>query len=197
MKIVTPEELQAHQRATMVGGLQGLAVGSAIAAPTLYAANRFVPTYRALPPSLKAMAAIGIIVPAAVIQAERAGLAFDKSQWTGMGEIELQRREIQAQSKWASMDDYDKFKDWASRHKFGIVGGGWVAGMATAMGVIMRDPLQTFPQKLVQARMWAQGWTIALVVGAAVMSRSPVRDHHPVDHSWKAMIEENPEGKAL
>lgn len=105
-----------------------------------------------------------------------------------LGEHELERRAEMARHRWDSLGDYDKFKDWATRHKFGIVGGGWVAGMATAMGIVMRDPLQTFPQKLVQARMWAQGWTIALVVGAAVLSRSPVRDHNPVDHSWKTMV---------
>ena len=35
--------------------------------------------------------------------------------------------------------------------------------------------------------MWAQGWTIALVVGAAITSQAPVRER-VVDHSWRQMV---------
>ncbi|KZW04297.1 hypothetical protein EXIGLDRAFT_635815 [Exidia glandulosa HHB12029] len=197
MKIVTAEEIRQHQRETLKGGAVGLGVGAAIGAPTLYAANRFFPAYRALPPSLKVFSAIAFVVPAAVIQAERAGLAFERAQWNDLGEHELERRAEFAKARWDSLGDTEKARDWASRHKFGIVGGGWVAGMAAASAIIMRDPLQTFPQKLVQARMWAQGWTIALVIGAAMVSRTPVRDHAPVDHSWRSMIAEAEEEQKM
>ena len=159
----------------MMGGAEGLAIGTAIAVPTIYSANRFFPTYRALPVSLKMFSVIFLLVPASVIQAERAGLAFERATLAsrthfGAGRSSLsaacrdtldrheQARRAEEQRQVAlEGSGLDRAKDWASKHKFGIVGGGWVAGMGIAMGVVMRDPLQSFSQKLVQARMWGAG----------------------------------------
>jgi hypothetical protein len=175
----------------MKGAVQGFGVGAAIGAPSLYACNKFLPAYRALPPSLKVMTAIAFTVPASVIQAERAGLAFERSFWDQLDVHEKLRREKELRDLAEDSNSFERAKQWAAGHRFAVVGGGWVAGMGVALGVIMRDPLQTFSQKLVQARMWAQGWTIALVVGAAITSQAPVRER-VVDHSWRQMIEENP-----
>ncbi|KAH7105494.1 hypothetical protein BKA62DRAFT_689875 [Auriculariales sp. MPI-PUGE-AT-0066] len=190
MKIVTPEELQAHSNATMRGGVEGLAIGTAIATPSIFAANRFLPVYRALPLSLKAGSAVAILIPAAVIQAERAGLAFERGLWDQLDAREKARRQHEEQQT-SNTSTVQEAKAWAKDHRFAIVAGGWAGGMGLALGVIMRDPLQTFSQKLVQARMWAQGWTIALVIGAALASQTPVREQ-PIDHSWRQMIEEDP-----
>ena len=81
MQIITKEEQDAQQRATIVGGLKGLAGGLGVALPASYLLYRRYPYYRALQPSLKAFGVILVAVPAFVIRAERAGLKFEREQW--------------------------------------------------------------------------------------------------------------------
>ena len=77
-QIVTKEEQDAQQRATVIGGLKGLTGGLAFALPASYYAHRRFPYYRALQPSLKAFGVILVAVPAFVICAERAGQRFER-----------------------------------------------------------------------------------------------------------------------
>lgn len=53
---------------------------------------------------------------------------------------------------------------WLSDNRYSIVFGSWVASMGTALGLVGRNPYLTGPQKLVQARVYAQGLTIAVVI---------------------------------
>lgn len=68
-QLVSKEELDAQQRATIVGGLKGFFGGLALALPVSYALHRKWPYYRALPPSLKAF---GVVLVAWMHRAEAA-----------------------------------------------------------------------------------------------------------------------------
>jgi len=96
--------------------------------------------YRQLPVTLKALAVVTILAPACVIEAERAGLRYEKAQWKGVGKEELEAREAQLRLHWDSLSQRDKIKDWADRHKFGIIGGSWASSMLIAWAIIQRDP---------------------------------------------------------
>jgi len=82
--------------------------------------------------------------------------------------------------------------------------------MAVAGTIIMRDrydyafaPLprshltslsrhQSTSQKVVQARMWAQGLTIGILIAAGVLThsqRAEAAKHHAVDHSWRDFLD--------
>lgn len=80
-QLASKEELDAQQRATIVGGLKGFTGGLAFALPVSYALHRKWPYYRALPPSLKAFGVILVAVPSFVISAEHAGQRFEESRW--------------------------------------------------------------------------------------------------------------------
>lgn len=73
---------------------------------------------------------------------------------------------------WESLGTVDKLKEWAMRNQYKVIVGGWAASMAVAGGIVMANPYQTMPQKIVQARMWAQGLTIGVIIGAGVMTQS-------------------------
>lgn len=50
---------------------------------------------------------------------------------------------------------------------------------------------QTATQKIVQVRMWAQGLTVGLLIGAGILTQSQRKEaaaHRPVDHSWKDIV---------
>jgi hypothetical protein len=54
--------------------------------------------------------------------------------------------------------------DWLAEHRYQVVFGSWVASMGAALGLVGRNPYLTGAQKLVQARVYAQGLTVAVVI---------------------------------
>ena len=68
-------------RATIMGGVKGFLGGLAVAGPVSYVFNKRWAYYRGLPPSLKALGIIIVVVPSFAITAERAGLRFEREHW--------------------------------------------------------------------------------------------------------------------
>lgn len=56
-----------------------------------------------------------------------------------------------------------KALDWAATNKYSIVFASWVASMGAAFAMVSRSPLST-SQKLVQARVYAQGLTLGVMI---------------------------------
>lgn len=64
----------------------------------------------------------------------------------------------------ASRTQSEKVKAWLSDNRYGLVMGSWVASISAAMGIVGRNPYLTTAQKIVQARVYAQGFTLAAVI---------------------------------
>ncbi|KAH9918178.1 uncharacterized protein BXZ73DRAFT_80645 [Epithele typhae] len=186
-----------------------MAGGLAAALPASYLLYRRFPYYRALQPSLKALGVILVAVPACVITAERASQAFERAQWHDRGKTELDTIKAREAARWGNMSAAQKAGDFVKRHEYGVIVGSWAAAMAGTLTYIMRDKIQTVPQKVVQARMWAQGLTIGIIIAAGVLTHSQrakrfeeeIRDGHlvrhlPEDHSWKDILEEEERERA-
>lgn len=58
--------------------------------------------------------------------------------------------------------------DFGKEQRYKIVGGSWVASMAIALGLVGRNPYLSTQQKLVQARVYAQGLTVAVLIATAI-----------------------------
>ena len=85
---------------------------------------------------------LGIILvvgPAFAIQAERRGVEFDKSTWTGAGKALLEREEREFETGWEHLSTKDKLKDWAMRNQYKVILGSWAASMAIAGTIVMRN----------------------------------------------------------
>jgi hypothetical protein len=123
-QLLTPEDASAYQDATINGGLRGLAIGSAIAVPGHFALMARSATYRALPIPLKAFAGVVVILPCLSISAEKAGEAYERSQWSGIGKRELDMKEKREQERLANMGTGARLSDWAGRNRYGIIAGG-------------------------------------------------------------------------
>ncbi|KAI1789547.1 hypothetical protein LXA43DRAFT_1096286 [Ganoderma leucocontextum] len=193
MKFATEEELAGHHAATVRGAIEGVLGGLAISLPATWYANRRWPAFRALPPQLKALAIVLIVAPTYAVQSERRGVEFSESTWTGAGKALLDDKERQAESRWEALSSKEKIKDWAMRNQYKVILGSWAASMAIAATIVMRDRHQTTPQKIVQARMWAQGLTIGVLIAAGVLTqnqRAQAQANRTVDHSWAELLEE-------
>lgn len=89
--------------------------------------------------------------------------------------------------------------EWLQDNRYSIVFGSWVVSMAAALGIVGRARWLTTQQKLVQARVYAQGFTIAAVIislafeGGDRMAKSgrweTVKIIDPNDPTHKHLIE--------
>lgn len=62
---------------------------------------------------------------------------------------------------------YRRFRDWGSENRYSIVAASWIASMGAAFTIVSRNKYLTRAQKLVQARVYAQGLTLAVLIATA------------------------------
>ncbi|KAG1868210.1 hypothetical protein C8R48DRAFT_132868 [Suillus tomentosus] len=187
-------KLEGQNAAVARGAIEGALSGSAIVAPTWYLLNRRWPAFRALPTTMKTLGAVIIIVPLISIRAEHRGLDFHRQHWTGIGKTELEKEREEEQKRWASLSPKDKLAEWTAKHQLSVIVGSWALTMGLVGRKVMRDPLISMPNKVVQVRLWAQGLTIGVIIAAAALTHSQraqaanMRKHSP-DHTWVYLLD--------
>lgn len=73
---------------------------------------------------------------------------------------------------------------WGKAHRYPIVAGSWVASMAISLGLVGRNPYLSTSQKLVQARVYAQTLTIAVLIASAVFE---IGDQNAGEGRWETV----------
>jgi len=200
MKILTKEEEDAHYRAVVqsgvVGGVMGLAAG---VAGVWYASRRWA-GFRNLTVPFKAFLVTSSATAVSVIRAERTSINY------GLEQAPDQATKSRAERQTALMGEieaqkpvWQRARDWAGDHRYGIVGVSWVASMIIALGLVRRNPYLTGKQKLVQSRVYAQGLTVAVLLASFLLESSDalkgtgrwetVKIVDPDDPEHKRMIE--------
>jgi hypothetical protein len=100
-----------------------------------------------------------------IIAADRASRNFENAR-----DPQRQYRDratLDQESIRASESTFQKLKDWGRENRYPIVTASWVASMGIALGLVGRNPYLSRAQKLVQARVYAQGLTLAVLVATA------------------------------
>lgn len=197
MKVLTKEEEDAHYHATVKGGTIGGVIGTAIGAVGVMAASRRYAGFRALTVPFRAflVASSGSFV--AVIAADRASAAYDIEHTPEkMAQIKRnrEREELMDSNKTA----LQRAKEWAGENRYPMLFGFWIASMAGSWILVQRSPMSG-SQKLVQARMYAQGLTLtALLTSFAIEGNDitkgkgrweTIRVIDPTDPEHKRIIE--------
>ncbi|KAF8239008.1 hypothetical protein L208DRAFT_1240050, partial [Tricholoma matsutake] len=186
-------ELTQHNGAVRKGALEGAVASGILALGGSYYLQRTFTAYRNLPLSLKALGVVIVVAPAITVQAERRSLEFDRGRWEGEGLRLLDEKIAADKARWEQMTTKEKLGDWADRHQYSIILGGWASSLALAGAIISRDKIQSTAQKVVQARMWAQGLTIGLLIVAGALThskRAEALKHMNTDHSWKDLLDQ-------
>ncbi|TVY29998.1 Respiratory supercomplex factor 2-like protein [Lachnellula hyalina] len=165
MKILTKEEEEAHYNATLKGGITGGLIGIAVGGSAVFAAHKRFPTFRSLTLPLKTFLVTSSGTFAAIIQADRSSRSYEfardpQRQYRDEASMELDAIRDKETS-------FQRFKEWGREHRYPIVTVSWVASMAIALGIVGRSPYLTGAQKLVQARVYAQGLTLAVLIATA------------------------------
>ncbi|GAA6047749.1 hypothetical protein JCM3770_001758 [Rhodotorula araucariae] len=180
-----------HYRATVVGGAKGGLAGLAVGGVGAVALQRAgVPAFTKLTLPLKAFAVTSIATASFIVSADKAAREYELKKYAlGSGTAlersshEQQRLEReagiapgqqqqQAGGARAPVSTKEAVIEWAKENRWTAVGVSWVGSMIASGAYIAATPL-SFAQKLVQARMVAQGVTVAALIASAGLTQIP------------------------
>lgn len=99
----------------------------------------------------------------AIVIADRSGRAFEAGQHQDQEYHNARQSFFNARI--AERTASEQAILWARQNKYSLVFGSWAASMCTAFMLVKRSPLST-AQKLVQARLYAQGLTLTVVIAS-------------------------------
>jgi len=162
MKILTKEEEQQHYNATLTGGLLGGVAGIAVGSLGVWGASRRYPAFRSLTLPFRTFLIVSTGTFASIVSADSYSRRFEDSR-NPQRQYEDAQQTLEEQLA-AQRSGKEKVMKWLSDNRYSVVFGSWVVSIAGALGLVGRDPYLTTAQKLVQARVYAQGLTMAVVI---------------------------------
>jgi hypothetical protein len=195
MKIITKEEEAAHYSATVRGGLLGGVIGLAAGTGSVWLASKRFPAFRNLTLPFRVFLAVSTGTFTAIIAADKAGEAWERRTHP---EREYKDVNRQLQDQIAAQKSVGRrLRDWTTEHRYGIVFGSWVASMGIALGLVQRNRYLTSAQKLVQARVYAQGLTVAVLLASFALEGSDAARGKGRWETVKVLDPNDPEHKHL
>lgn len=202
MKILTKEQEAEHYRQTLKGGAIGGFTGLAVGAVGVVAAHRRYQFFRNLTIPLKAFLITSAGTFAGIVNADNYSRRYEAE--SNPAEVQFREREAQrAEAEKAGKTFTERAMDFGRRERYKIVAGSWIASMVAAFAIVNRNKYLTGPQKIVQARVYAQFLTVGVLVATAAFEISDsknqkgryetVRYIDPNDPEHKRMLEKKVE----
>jgi len=167
MKILTKEEEAQHYKAVVTGGAIGGAVGLGLGFGGVMWASRRYPAFKSLTLPFKTFLVSSTSTFCAIINADRWSMDFEKRQ-NPMSFYKTEEQRLLAEAHERMRAD-EKALHWAREHRYTIVFSSWLAGMGVALSMVGRSKYLTAAQKIVQARVYAQGLTLAVLIATAAL----------------------------
>jgi len=195
MKILTKEEEEAHYKATLNGVFKGFAMGLGVGLVGLGAANRRYDIIRNLTLPMKAFLVSSSTTFFTIIMADRASRGFELDRVPEKQYKDRASRDMELAR--AHDSKFEQFRNWGRENRYPIVGVSWIASMGVALQMVRKNPYLSKAQKLVQARVYAQGLTLAVLIATALFE---VGDANKGRGRWETVMvldPNDPEGKHL
>ncbi|KAI1656868.1 hypothetical protein F4813DRAFT_113818 [Daldinia decipiens] len=195
MKIISKEEEQAHYGRVLTGGLIGGSLGIGAGLVGVMVASRRYPVFRSLTLPFRAFLVTSTGTFGAIINAERYSNAFHKANNPMNFYVDEAQRtqELIRQQE----TNWERFTTWGRENRYSIVFASWIAAMGVALGIVGRNKYLSTSQKLVQARVYAQGLTLAVLVASAVFETADARSGTGRWETIKVLDPNDPEHKTL
>ncbi|KAJ5493789.1 hypothetical protein N7463_009876 [Penicillium fimorum] len=174
MKILTKEQEEAHYSSVLKGGTVGGVLGLAGGVAGVLLASRRYHTIRNLTIPMKAFLVTSSGTFTGIIAADHASREYENEQnaayqWYENREERLRAEEIRG------LSFVDRAAAFARREKYKIITATWVASMVGSFALVSRIPGLSGQQKLVQARVYAQGLTLGVLCASAAFEISDQR----------------------
>jgi hypothetical protein len=188
MKLVSQEEQQEHYNATIkggwVGGITGLVAGSA--AVTL-AARRY-PGFKNMNLPFHAFLAGSAATFGSIVTADHYARAWELEKHPEKRYVDNAAKILQQTE--SAKPQGERIREWATVNRYKIVGGSWVASIIAAFAIVNRNKYLTGQQKLVQARVYAQGLTLAVLLASFALEAN---DRNKGRGRWETVMVLDPD----
>jgi len=196
MKVITKEEEQRHYNAVIKGGLKGTVIGTAVGGLLVMAATRRYQAFRSLTIPFRAflVASTGTFV--GVIAADRSSAAYDEANNPEKQRLTRERKQ-RAEMLESGKNSFQRMKEWAEENRYPIVFAFWLASMGGSFAMVNRNRFLSGSQKLVQARMYAQGLTLAVLLASFALESKDAAQGKGRWETVKVLDPNDPEHKQL
>ncbi|KAK4202207.1 hypothetical protein QBC40DRAFT_294900 [Triangularia verruculosa] len=174
MKIISKEEEEAHFKVVLKGGVIGGTVGLAVGYGTLIAASKRYSIVRNLTLPFRSFLVSSAGTFGAMVWAERHSIQFQRSHDAMHNYIDASHKAA-AEARAATRTDKEKLMDWGRENRYSIVFASWIAAMGLAMAMVGKNKYLSGSQKLVQARVYAQGLTVAVLIATAAFETADAK----------------------
>lgn len=173
MKVISKEEEQAHYHEVLKGGAIGGSLGLAAGLTGVMLASRRYASFRSLTLPFRTFLVSSAGTFGAITTAERYSIAFSKAK-DPMNFYKDESQRVLEEARHRE-GEVKRFMDWGRENRYQIVFTSWIAAMGIALALVSRNKFLSGSQKLVQARMYAQGLTLAVLIATAAFETSDAR----------------------
>jgi len=164
MKILTQEEKDAHYKVTLKGGVVGGGIGLALGTAGMLIASRRFAGFQTLTLPFRVFVPISIGTFGTIIGADHYSRKYEIE--TNAARRAFEHRQTEWDRAEHNKPIWEQARDWAGEHRYSIVVAAWAASLGISIALVRRNPYLTTSQKFVQSRMYAQGLTVAVLLGS-------------------------------
>ena len=195
MKVISEQESKAHYDAVLRGGLIGGSVGFTCGLLGVIGASKRYPAFRALTLPFRTFLVSSAATFGAITWAERYSVAFGKAK----DPMNFYKDETQRTIEQARRSEVGsaKLMDWGRENRYTIVFTSWIAAMGIALAMVGRNKYLSTSQKLVQARVYAQGLTLAVLIATAAFETADAKSGKGRWETVMVIDPDDPEHKHL
>ncbi|CAJ2499967.1 Uu.00g028200.m01.CDS01 [Anthostomella pinea] len=195
MKVVSEEEERAHYNAVLKGGFIGGSLGVGAGILGVMGASRRYPAFRQLTVPFRAFIVTSTGTFGAIVNADRFSARFHKAN----NPMNFYKDDAQRAAELVREQEtqWQRFRAWGQQNRYSIVFGSWIAAMGIALAMVGRNKYLSTSQKLVQARVYAQGLTLAVLVASAAFETRDARQGTGRWETIKVLDPDDPEHKHL
>ncbi|KAG0170237.1 hypothetical protein DFQ28_005045 [Apophysomyces sp. BC1034] len=170
MKYLTPEQEKECQKIGIIGGLKGAAIGLGIGAVATVMTFRRSPDFRALSRPVQSIMVASSGLAGFLFGNDQATIAYENDTLGYADEIMLENMQKNKGRYQGPMSTTDSVLHYLNDNRWSVIGISWAVSMVGALGISFSNRYLTTQQKVVQARMYAQAVTIAVLMASAGLS---------------------------
>ena len=174
MKIISKEEEAEHYGQVVRGGLVGGSVGLALGLAGVIGASKRYPAFRSLTLPFRSFLVSSTATFGAIVIAERYSINYQRSHDAMNNYLDETQRALE-QARRAGKSEKQRMMDWGRENRYSIVFASWIAAMGIALAMVGRNKYLSTSQKLVQARVYAQGLTLAVLIATAAFETADAK----------------------
>ena len=195
MKVISPEEERAHYKTVLHGGFIGGTLGLGVGMLGVMAAQRRYPAFRQLTLPFRSFLVTSTGTFGAIVNAESYSNAFHKAN----NPMNFYKDEAQLAREAAerNLTAMQRAQAWGRENRYKVVFTSWLASMGLALWIVGRNRYLSGSQKLVQARVYAQGLTVAVLIATAALETADAKSGSGRWETVKVVDPNDPEHKHL